>query len=406
MAPDLPEKRPRGRPRKTPTPTPDADADAAAASTQPKRGRGRPKKTQPDPNTESNPQSNPEIDPRPQGSSLDTQRKRPKLVGPTKEERAFIERMNKAFEDVGLELRRKAMKVMATKLKPFEENTLGDVIGPDIVYDDEMERSWTESPELAGLNMRHGPVMAVWKICLRMFRCSPLAIITPLNALAYQPMTPTARRAPMAELSGFWGQTFCANLARIMSHSVWEGDPMLFMMALQFAVICRTDDRRVWKMPDAATCEALTNLRKAMDSAKEERLPLCIHKMHQDARDKAGDDKLRPGIHSNLMDHLARLIEVEEGSHPTEFQGFPVYAVNAQDLEMIQTAIDTYSDNSGFPLLLPTAMAYEGFISCRATNDVPRGKEQLIRFCRREFLDQKKMMQDILADSGGISPQP
>ncbi|KAL6413106.1 hypothetical protein AUP68_02604 [Ilyonectria robusta] len=115
--------------------------------------------------------------------------------------------------------------------------------------------------------------------------------------------------APVAELSGFWTQTFCANLARIMSHAVWGGDPMLLMMALQFAVICRTDDRRVWKMPDTGTCGALTHLRKAMDSATEKPLPLSIKKMHQNARAKVRDDYLRPGIHSNLMDHLGQLIE-------------------------------------------------------------------------------------------------
>lgn len=181
---------------------------------------------------------------------------------------------------------------------------------------------------------------------------------------------------------------------------------MLLMMTLQFAVICRTDDRRVWKMPDTATCGTLRHLRKALDSATEEPLPLSIKKMHQNARAKAKDENDRPGFHSNLMHHLGQLIEVEKGSHPTEFQGFPVYGLNAQDLEMIRSAIDSFSGNRGFTILLPTAMAYEGFIECRATNDVPRGKEQLIRFCRREFLDQKRKMDAFLADSGSISPQP
>ncbi|KAL6413105.1 hypothetical protein AUP68_02603 [Ilyonectria robusta] len=120
MATDLPEKRPRGRPRKTPAPDTDADADAdAATSTQPKRGRGRPKKTQPDPNPDFNPELNSEIDPQPQESNIGPRRKRPKLAGPTKEERAFIESMNKALEDVGLELRRKTIKDMAIKPKPI-----------------------------------------------------------------------------------------------------------------------------------------------------------------------------------------------------------------------------------------------------------------------------------------------
>ncbi|KAF7538210.1 hypothetical protein G7Z17_g12687 [Cylindrodendrum hubeiense] len=356
------------------------------------RPRGRPRKAQQEPEPEPEPSSPPSESEAP-GPRAPPKRRR-KAATLTKEDKAYRQQQIDALDDDSLfERHRHAIEFYRTKLVPLEEDTLGDAIGPDIVYSDELERQWSESTERQALEKSHFRLMGPWKVCLRIFRCSPMAIITPLRRLVHHP---TLSNAPDAPVSPLWGQQFCVKLSILLAHRIWKGKPAFLAMLLQFAVICRTDDRRVWEIPSTVTCPVLKRLRAAMRKEGSGPLSVSVRKMLKVAEDAATRDGLSGSGYSTLMSALGKLMEEDGGGPPgpTKSQGLEVYAVTLHDLVKIEEAFSADTDGGH----MPPALAYNLFLRSRVTNDVPRGKEQFLKFYRREWLEQQDAIAEAVAN--------
>lgn len=70
-----------------------------------------------------------------------------------------------------------------------------------------------------------------------------------------------------------------------------------------------------------------------------------------------------------------------------------------RDLRKVVEAIDAVGPE-GYVDHVPTQMAYENYMACRITNDIPRGRDQVIRLFRREWMYQQRAIADRVAEMG------
>ncbi|KAH7485771.1 hypothetical protein FOMA001_g5652 [Fusarium oxysporum f. sp. matthiolae] len=239
----------------------------------------------------------------------------------------------------------------------------------------------------------------LFKICMRKCDENPICLFSPVRGLRAETHQP------------IWGHTFCIELCRLMSHPVFEmeGTNNLTLI-LQYAVICRTDDRRPWKMPPIPDVDRLKQLCGVMELCSgpvstpiseifashctNESPPSCIK-----ARDLTADDPLyreqQDGIKTYLTDpkhlifvmlQLAKVVQDSpktDGPYITKERSFEVYSVTTLDLQNIRKALDTMELHCGegseaglfeFPtdIIFPRYVAKTG-----VENDAPRDSEEL-----------------------------
>ncbi|KAF4944988.1 hypothetical protein FGADI_12247 [Fusarium gaditjirri] len=201
-------------------------------------------------------------------------------------------------------------------------------------------------------------------------------------------------------------------LCRLMTHPVFEmeGTNNLTLI-LQYAVICRTDDRRPWKMPPTPDkVDPLKQLRGVIESCSaplstpiseifashctNERPPRCIK-----AQDLSPEDPLyqeqQDGLKTYMTDprhlvfvmlQLSKVVQESpktEGPYVTKERGFNVYNVTTLDLQNIRKAIDTmelhYGEGSEACLFeFPTDMIFPRYVATtRLENDAPNDADEL-----------------------------
>ncbi|RMJ07933.1 hypothetical protein BHE90_012513 [Fusarium euwallaceae] len=155
-------------------------------------------------------------------------------------------------------------------------------------------------------------------------------------------------------------------------------------MALQYAVICRTDDRRPWGLEPV--CVALRLLDWSIRRVKSSRMPLPIHEMHQDARRMAFRRHQEPCNISHLLDQIGECVKKMMSrrvptTDETVYRGHVVYSVTNFDLRVVTEAIRMMS-TAGQSMYLQVDKCYEVFKRARQSNDVPN-TQQLREFHER-----------------------
>jgi hypothetical protein len=191
----------------------------------------------------------------------------------------------------------------------------------------------------------------LWKICLHILSIDPYSLFSPLRGLhADTSLT-------------YYGNAFSLELCRLITHGAIAGNPQRLALLLQFAVICRTDDRRRWNPPVTHGVKALQRLRKAITTS-ENPLPVSIPDMLNilplkglpGRSNEASSGYLPEGplyewscqTLPALMNHLSCIAREgsstdASGPNVTIYKGFDVYSVTTVDLQNIRKAIDTVS---------------------------------------------------------------
>ncbi|KAM0342124.1 hypothetical protein ACHAPQ_000107 [Fusarium lateritium] len=191
----------------------------------------------------------------------------------------------------------------------------------------------------------------LWKVCLHVLRIDPYSLFSPLCGLHADTTL------------GYYDQAFSLELCRLVTHGAFARSPKRLALLLQFAVICRTDDRRHWDLPFTHGVKVLRRLRGAI-ATSENPLP--------DSIPDTLNDRLLKGNHSHsieenpayavegppyewscetlptLMRHLS-CIACEKssrdasGPNVTIYKGFDVYSVSTIDLQNVRKTIDIVS---------------------------------------------------------------
>lgn len=222
--------------------------------------------------------------------------------------------------------------------------------------------------ELLGLPKTSiGELLVVWRTVVQYFKCLPTDMINMEHHLAYK-----ALRNKKGEAGGFdypaWSSSFCKPLSRILLHPLWDlGQKGPLIMTLQFAVIVRTDDRRMWDFKNPTSSlfiERLVNEVKA----------------NQQQPEKQAVSALVQGVRQQLIDEgralcewaklFARLVELVKEPGPTiwtgSFEEKPLF-ITTKDLETVETALEGLG-LYGLPSVTRPATYRAQMISTRGTN--------------------------------------
>ncbi|GJN79859.1 hypothetical protein PLIIFM63780_003381 [Purpureocillium lilacinum] len=294
-----------------------------------------------------------------------------------------------------------AAELVERALAHFKENPppkttprgLRDILGSRVVAHDDLWTTEDEERLQDDCASREDAFAAVkgskqlltaWKSCIQSMRCSPLAIISPRHSLFVGQETAPARGQNRATTEGLlWPQNLYTELVTLVSSPIWLGEPLALSAAIQFAVICRTDERRPWRMPCVTSCQGMEALkRRAMR-------PLDVSP--SDTLEEIADNVEEAGNGLSVMFQLLRSIgqSVGSGSALGRAEGPVKYEVTVQDLKSIRGAIDSLRIGSAAPVVLPTsvseALAKLGRASC------PPSSAELVDFHRRSWLHERRL---------------
>ncbi|KAJ4186016.1 hypothetical protein NW767_012755 [Fusarium falciforme] len=202
--------------------------------------------------------------------------------------------------------------------------------------------------------------------------------------------------------SPIYSEAFSTNLASILSHPFWESQIVRLVLALQYAVICRLDDRRHWQVP--GFCDALRALTAAMDESPPELLD-SIHEMHVEARSRCVPSRpssAMPDFLEHLGNTAGKAPYLAMPSIEMECFGMQVYPVTAKDLDVLITALNTYS-RQGCPVLCSVSSAYQVYKDASNPLDMPKAN-QFSGLYERATLSERRV-QSSLPQSRTRAPQ-
>ncbi|KAF5577684.1 hypothetical protein FPANT_10287 [Fusarium pseudoanthophilum] len=247
----------------------------------------------------------------------------------------------------------------------------------------------------------HSRQLTLWKICLSVCQRSPFDILSPRRGLCYLPSKITDTTS-----SAVWDQNFCHEFTDIISHPIWNRDIDVLVTILQYAVICRTDDRRRWQVPTTMveagpTVRLKTELQSCLGP-----LPTSVHKLHKHIRDNTGPDVIHCQL-SNFMMAIAHVVSdrARRGDgHETRWEtteqfqdGYNVYGVTIADLGIIKQAILRFTR-------LSTVTSFGAF---RRLGQLPKNEitiVQLRNLMRRAWLQERRRIHRDRQLNGGRSP--
>lgn len=214
-------------------------------------------------------------------------------------------------------------------------------------------------------------MVSLWTTCLHVMRCSPLAIVSPRNSLAYAPNS----SVPKGKSGLVWSQGFCVDLRNLLCHPLWNGEISDLVMMLQFTVICRTNDYRPWKMKNRTGCMALQGLEMALRRNMEPLLSRSVHEMHLEERASlTRNTGKKPTPISDLMVRIGKSFQKNNGERrpgPTDDTGHIIYRLMTEDLKTLTEALDGVG-NLGIPLLATVEFSYVAYMNCR---NAPKGEK-------------------------------
>ncbi|KAL5598133.1 hypothetical protein FOBRF1_011926 [Fusarium oxysporum] len=212
--------------------------------------------------------------------------------------------------------------------------------------DDAIAVEWDQSPQKANSLVfkpaQHGSLLTLFKVCLRLYKTTPITILSPYHSLRYHPVSPNG-------MGNKWvySKSFCDELTALIVHPFWESDADLFATALQWTVICRLDDRRLWSGRLNKPCTALDSVYEEVQRCYEhnEALSCSYHEMHASERELILERGESPGEWSDLFYRIGELASKVTAAKPDDeflrLLGLPVLPVTISDLRLLNEALSS-----------------------------------------------------------------
>ncbi|EKJ67427.1 hypothetical protein FPSE_12394 [Fusarium pseudograminearum CS3096] len=270
------------------------------------------------------------------------------------------------------------------RMAPITSSDLATLLGPPPESDEEwtdqdeayIDRKWATSTEKKAQDKiedkSHPMLLSLWKTCLRVFRTSPVDLISPLNNLRYSVMSDddTSRH--------LYSKAFCTDLTSIMVHPFICGRQARLVIVLQFAAICRIDERELWKSTAKrrGACPALNETFRLMEKNANDGTSEPVKSLHDAARQSVLRVGEVPSNLSDLLHWLGQVISSTTRSVATVHDqidyrmGMPVLPICITDLKNIQQAINTMQWNDE-AYACTTAEALESYKSITRAQELP-----------------------------------
>lgn len=148
-----------------------------------------------------------------------------------------------------------------------DEDEDGQATALDIEWTAEQEefldQAKSENPKLAKMNQNH---KSLYKTVFRFMHCLPSDIVGPKTFLEFDSSLAASNQ---------WTMHFCTRLGELVPQPLFRGSPAKLALAIQWAVICRTDDRRKYRLSGCADDGFLQCL-TAVIAEKQDGTKTCV----------------------------------------------------------------------------------------------------------------------------------
>ncbi|KAK9438459.1 hypothetical protein VB005_08019 [Metarhizium brunneum] len=228
----------------------------------------------------------------------------------------------------------------------------------------------------------------LWKICLQYAKCTPWDIVGFNTKLSFE-LSCRGDLGGEVEENHTWSSDFSDHLAWLIPHPAWAGGesssrPSLLATAIQYAVILRTNDQRVWRLNHLGD-EFLV----AFAALCRESCPCSIAGVHAEvlARRRAEGIKTIPII-SRVFQSLEKVIQTPTDSFvPADEEP---YFVTTQDLTNLIRALDQIVDpDTKLRMFLPVEFVYESAQSAHGGRQPPT-REQLHEYHKLALIEEMR----------------
>jgi hypothetical protein len=226
---------------------------------------------------------------------------------------------------------------------------------------------WKDGPERAAFNKLDNPhptLLGLWKVSVHLYKCSPLAIISPQYSMYYTPA-----KASETGDAALWSQAFCTRLTMLLPHPFWGKPPAMLTFFIRFAAVYRTDYRHALRELPVPGCPVLWDLQvlTATDDWGDD-----IHTLHVRLRNREKELENPTSFYSDVLYHLGLLIHHTPGR---KRENSDEILVHVGDLEVVTEALDTFPSITGHPTFPRTATRYKEYIEARPGTEFPTSKQ-------------------------------
>lgn len=165
-----------------------------------------------------------------------------------------------------------------------------------------------------------------------------------------------------------WPDKFCQGLLHLIPHPMFQGNPTLLATALQYAVICATDDRRHWALQNTCSDGFLGALIKTIDKKQDGTIP--YKDIHNTARRRFAKKfpQGTPGFWSQLFLSIELVADKTRAVRRAVPEG--AYKITYHDLRNVAEALDNMTFGA-LTVFHPTELVSAVFQSARTQSDLP-----------------------------------
>ncbi|KAF5702113.1 hypothetical protein FMUND_13608 [Fusarium mundagurra] len=206
--------------------------------------------------------------------------------------------------------------------------------------------------------------------------------------LRYRPTPPPGMEASHVVYTPKFSRLF----AELAVHPCWEGNPKLLVMAIQYTVKVRVDDRSLWPVIDALpdhvyNCPALDAVFEMFyDHEGEIVAPASLQQMHLQARDALTE--AAPCEFSDFLVFLGQIARIYPSSDYSQtYLGLETLPVTTKDLQILTQAVKRFDwdniDWTDTPMAVFEEFERKGGLS---DDQWPRNNRELKRFMRRALM--------------------
>lgn len=240
----------------------------------------------------------------------------------------------------------------------------------------------------------------LFKYCCRAFLCDPYTLLSPAHGLGY---VKASKRTDQNRVT--WRRTFCQELTRLVVHPLWNAEPDLFRLFLQYSTICRTDDRRQWTIASLSPEGSLWSRLEVQLQGWSAPYPFRVHALLEYVhREQYVSD-----VNVEVLLHLGNVVREKLKSHdrrrtnPKELvdvqDGLSIRGVSIVDLEYVREAIDTFTRH-GFPMIPTVETAFERYKTLKHTSLDPPTDKQLYDWVERSWFQDRRRIECAKGSNG------
>ncbi|KAF5617730.1 uncharacterized protein FTJAE_12520 [Fusarium tjaetaba] len=230
------------------------------------------------------------------------------------------------------------------------DSYVGELIRPprdgwSQAHEDAMTRMWeeTDHKEAVGGMLKNGKttqahLLSLFKVCLRVYKMSPIRFMSFSLGVEY-----LGDRGSSAVFS----RAYSDELARLIVHPAFNGKKDNVAVAMQYAVICRIDDRRLWpETTSRPACPALIKMVEVMNESETGESEDSIHRTHLECRRECAREGKTPSKISDLLFAIGETVKkptvkgIEVSEEAKSYRGLPVRPVSLYDLRHIKKTLD------------------------------------------------------------------